>query len=62
MDVKISDIGHTLVVMDMELDRLDAERVELELKLEHNSAKASIIKQAMKQLLDSGLYDLGDMR
>ena len=62
MDVKISDIGHTLVVMDMELDRLDAERVELELKLEHNKAKTSILKTAMKRILETELYDLGDMR
>jgi hypothetical protein len=62
MDVKISDVGLALMTMDMELDRLDAERVELEMKLEHNTAKTSILKQAMVRLLDSGLYDLGDIR
>ena len=62
MDVKISDVGLALMTMDMELDRLDAERVELELKLEHNSAKASILKTAMRRILETELYDLGDMR
>ena len=56
--VTISDIGHALVTLDMELDRLCAEEAELQLKLEHTKARMQIIDHAIDRLLHSGKYEV----
>ncbi len=57
--VTITDLGHALITLDLELDKLCCEQAELELKLEHNKARQAIIQQAVDRILHSNVYRFG---
>ena len=57
-DVTISDIGHAMITLDMELDKLATEERELEMRLEHNRARQTIINHAIDSILHCGKYRL----
>lgn len=58
-DVKISDIGHALITLDLTLDQLCAEEAELEQKLEHVKARQMLVQRAIDSILQNGKYTLG---
>lgn len=57
-NVTISDIGHAVITIDMELDRLCTEQAELEMKLEHCKARQVILSRAVDSILHKGLYEV----
>jgi ribonuclease PH len=57
-EVTISDIGHAVITLDLELDKLATEEQELEMKLEHCRARQAVISKAIMRLLDSNVYSL----
>ena len=61
MKITISDRAHALIQMDLELDKLDKERELLELKIRQNAVHQAVLRQAMRNVLADGTYELGNM-
>lgn len=57
-EVNISDIGHAIITMDLELDRLCTEEAELEMKLEHCRARQRVIQIAIDRVMQTNVYSL----
>lgn len=55
-EIKISDIGHAIITLDLQMDALHLEQEQIELQLEQCKARQVIIAHAINRLLDTGRY------
>lgn len=64
-NVTISDVGHALIALDNELDRLQLERENMyderrsiEKRLEQNRARQEHLRKVMIVLMETGKYEV----